>query len=176
MLKSLQQSQHNVTYEGSNGLPAHYPIPQDIDDMLFYIQRNLNENTVVYKLNRSNEGVLNLSEPVQAFWIKYTEGGIHEQLNYIQEKLAYGYHCKIINNETVELQIVSYPSFRIFISKTEAGKFKAYYKSEGRFVILNNIYVYAEDFGVFPDVKFVDIHGYDQETKKILLDKLNIND
>ena len=44
---------------GQAGLPADYPVPGKADDLLFYIQRNQNKNTVVYNLNRNLDGTVN---------------------------------------------------------------------------------------------------------------------
>lgn len=160
--------------KGSGGLPMAYPVPQGIDDLLFYIQRNLDENTVVYQLNRTPAGNINLNEPVNMFWIKYTDGAKKQQLNYVQQKLAYGYTFQEINHHTIELNIVAYPSFRIFIAKDEIGdNYRAYCRVGDEFIQLTNIYVYAEDYGVFPDVKYVDIYGQRPDGGEKLISKIN---
>lgn len=173
--KKIQYSQHETVLKGSSGLPQDYPIPMNIDNMLFYIQRNLNENTVVYELNLNRDGHIVMSDPISAYWIKYTESQQKEKLNYIQEKLAYGYQIKEINKDSFELQVVSYPQFRIYIGKDDEGHYKAYYNEAGTYSILTNIYVYAEDFGVFPDVKYIDIHGVNPDDHQVVKQKIKIN-
>ena len=45
--------------QGEYGLPEHYPTPPRSDNLLFYIQRNHNMNTVVYEINKHMDGRVN---------------------------------------------------------------------------------------------------------------------
>jgi len=141
------------------GLPTDYPVPASSDDLLFYIQRNTNKNTVVYNLNRNNLGHIHQDFPMKVSWINYSDGGETMELNYIQNKFAYGYHSSKINNETFEFHFVYYEVLRFFIGKQESGKTKAMVKMNNEISILNNVYVYAEEYGVFPQVKFIELFG-----------------
>ena len=51
-----------------------FPVPVNIKNQLFYLQRTTNTNTVVYALNINAKGVLDESTPVKVFWIRYPEG------------------------------------------------------------------------------------------------------
>ena len=42
---------------------------------LFNIERSRDANQIVYKLNIDEDGSLNETEPIQAFWVKYKEKG-----------------------------------------------------------------------------------------------------
>ena len=144
---------------GQNGLPSDYPIPEKTGDLLFYIQRNQNKNTVVYNLNRNCDGSVNQEYPMAVSWINYSDGGVRKNLNYIQNKLAYGYQSRSINSETFEFHFVSYEKLRFFIAKQDCGDYKALLIINNQMSILNNVYVYAEEFGVFPQVKFIELFG-----------------
>ena len=151
--------QNKFVSPGQNGLPSNYPSPEKTDDLLFYIQRNQNKNTVVYNLNRNCDGCINQEFPMEASWIKYSDGGIKENLNYFQNKLAYGYQSKVINSNTFEFHFLSYEKLRFFIAKQDDGNYKALLSINEEMSILNNVYVYAEEFGVFPQVKFFELFG-----------------
>jgi hypothetical protein len=140
------------------GLPLDYPIPSK-EGLLFYIQRNQNIDTVVYELNFNTCGDLILDEPMKVYWIKYNELQEESSLNYIQNKLAYGYKSSLINQDLIEFEFVCYAK-KFFISK-EKGTYKVMTKINGTYAKLTNIYVYAEEYGVFPDVKFVEFFGND---------------
>jgi len=144
---------------GQNGLPANYPIPEKTDDLLFYIQRNQNKNTVVYNLNRNCDGCVNQEFPMQVSWINYSDGGVKMNLNQFQNKLAYGYKSKIINHDTFEFHFVSYEKLRFFIGKHDDGNYRVALKINNMMSALSNVYVYAEEFGVFPQVKFIELYG-----------------
>jgi len=151
--------QNTYVSPGQNGLPADYPIPEKTDDLLFYIQRNQNKNTVVYNLNRNCDGCINQEFPMEASWINYSDGGVRKNLNYFQNKLAYGYQSKLINSSTFEFHFVSYEKLRFFIARQDDGKYNALLNIDNEMAVLNNVYVYAEEFGVFPQVKYIELFG-----------------
>ena len=159
---------------GSLGLPGSYPSPPLEDDLLFYIQRNQNKDTIVYELNRSSGGRINEDLPMHAYWIKYSEGGVHSELNEIQNKLAYGYESEMINEDLFRFNFIVRKELDFYIAKDSKSKFNVLYKLDGRWVRLNNIYVYAVEFGVFPDVKFIELYGEEQGTGVFTYDKINV--
>lgn len=147
------------------GLPSTYPVPHEVVDLMFYIQRNQNRNTVIYQLNRNLDGSINQHRPLNVFWKDYEKDGSTKKINLIQKKLAYGYESKMINDHTFQIQIVSYPSYKIYITRI-GSDYKAVSKFEGVWTTLNNIYVYAEESGAFPIVKHVEIYGQCQKTSR----------
>lgn len=157
MLTSLDKSQFKIF--GERGLPENYPSPSQIDGLLFYIQRNLNMNTVVYVLNLNMDGLINETMPLKVYWLKYTSGGIIQELNYIQNKLAFGYKAEKIDNHTFEISMVSYDKLRFFLARNKFGGYSINTKINGNDAYLNNIYVYADELGLFPDVKYIELYG-----------------
>lgn len=162
MLSEFDKPQFKI--KGEKGLPENYPIPQGIPGLIFYIQRNLNKNTVIYTLNIDNNGFLNESYPMRVSWIKYTDGGIKTDLNFIQTK-AFGYTSKKINNNAFEFVMDSYTRLRFFIGLNENNEYKIFTKINKKDAILSNIYVYANEFGLFPKVEYIELYGTDFETK-----------
>ncbi len=150
----------NITISpGQSGLPEDYPTPEKTDKLLFYIQRNQNKNTVVYNLNRNCDGCINQEFPMEVSWINYSDGGERKNLNYYQNKLAYGYKSERINSNTFEFHFVSYEKLRFFIAQGEDKNYNVHLAINDEMSVLNNIYVYAEEFGVFPQVKFIEMFG-----------------
>ena len=139
----------------------------------FYIQRNLNNNTVVYTLNLDTDGQINPDHPLNVFWIRYQQNGETKQLNPFQTKLAYGYKSLKINYETFKFQMVSYKK-DFYLAKDDTGIFHISTELEGEMIKVSNIYVYAEDYGVFPQVKYIEFYGDNIENnfpvyKKLIL-------
>lgn len=161
MISNLDKSQFSIN--GEVGLPENYPVPKNIDNLLFYIQRNLNKNTVVYALNLDPNGCINEHFPMKVFWIKYTDGGVREELNYIQTK-AFGYSSTKINNNTFEFKMDSYHDLRFFIAKDKNNSHNIITKVNGADARLNNIYVYANEFGLFPKVEYIELYGHYTES------------
>lgn len=156
MLTEFDKSQYRIY--GEIGLPESYPVPQNIDKLLFYIQRNLNMNTVVYSLNTDRYGIIDEHFPMKVFWIKYTDGGVRQELNSIQTK-AFGYSSKKITSETYEFRMESYLQMRFFIAPVQDGRFGIVTKINGSDAVLNNIYVFANEFGLFPKVEYIELYG-----------------
>ncbi|MEE9374309.1 MAG: DUF4833 domain-containing protein [Saprospiraceae bacterium] len=160
---------------GEAGLPRHYPVPPEKDDLLFYIQRNQNENTVIYELNRNQSGLLNLDLPMVASWIQYSWGGKKKDLNYIQSKLAYGYSSQEISSELVQFNFVSYQELKFYIVKNaNSDQYMVTFKFNNKQTRLKNIYVYAHELGVFPDVKYIELYGEDLHTNLPVYQKIFI--
>jgi hypothetical protein len=111
---------------------------------------------------------------MHAYWIKYTEGGIKQELNAIQNQLAFGYNSTWISHELIEFSFVSYEVLKLYIAMSEDGQYRVITNFGDQKVILNNIYVYAHEFGVFPDVRFVEFYGLELGTYKEIRQKITI--
>ena len=157
MLKNFDSDKSDSPLESEYGLPENYPKPK-VEDLLFFIQRNLNNNTVVYTLNKTIDGQISPTRPLNVFWIRYEQNGETKQLNPIQTKLAYGYKSWKINSETFKFQMVSYKQ-DFFLAKDDDGHYQVSTELDGELMLVSNIYVYAEDFGVFPQVKYIEFYG-----------------
>jgi len=173
MFLPQKESKNYCKILGLAGLPEHYPSPCD-DDMLFFIQRNQNTNTVIYKLNLNSSEQLDLNNPVEVYWRLYDSNREKTPLNAIQRELAYGIDYDIINKDTIEMNVVSYPSFKIYISKNDEGEYEPIAKINDMWSTLSNVYVYAEDNGAFPMVKYVELYGVCKSTNLPCYEKFSI--
>lgn len=144
---------------GSRGLPSWYPKPPQDKDLLFYIQRNQNQDAIVYQLNRRHDGLINEQLPMDAYWMRFSKGGGRTELNQIQSKLAYGYESEIISPELFKFRFVAYKELDFYIVRTVGEHYEVHHRVGKQMVRLTNIYVYALEFGVFPDVKYIELYG-----------------
>ncbi len=163
-----------ISISGECGLPEHYPYPQDSENLLFYIQRNQNLNTVVYEVNRLPDGRINSEFPMYVYWVRFSDNGEIQELNYIQNKLAYGYESEMITDDSFEFELVSYRELKFFVGKDEEGKFSAHTKINKKMCKVCNIYVYVEDFGLFPDVKYIELYGQEMNNGLFVYEKIYI--
>lgn len=173
-MKSELKKKYHID-PGSLGLPKDYPVPPQDPDLLFYIQRNQNQDTIVYKLNRNLDGLVNKDLPMHAYWIKYSEGGIKKELNLIQSELAFGYSSQEISPDLYSFTFLAYKTLKFYIVRNQKGNFEVICDLENNRMTLNHIYVYAMEFGVFPDVKFIEFYGNDPETGIFAYDKITIS-
>ena len=158
-MKLNYADKNDVHIIGLKGRPEYYPVPDEEQDVLFYIQRNQNLNTVVYQLNKRASGGVDMDNPINVYWKQYAGDGSKKQINLLQRKLAYGYNSKPINTNTIEFEIVYYPEFKMYLSITENGEAAVLARLCGEWAVLSNIYVFADEFGVFPDVKYIELYG-----------------
>ena len=156
-----------------SGLPSHYPVPEKTKDLLFYIQRNHNLNTVVYRANLSADGSINEEQPITIQWIRYDDAGETRALTVMQSKLAYGCNFKKINYHSFQFQFVSYDALTFYLSKHN-NDFAVFYKRDDEYIRLTNIYVHADEFGLFPDVKFIELYGTTVENNRVILQKIKL--
>lgn len=143
------------------------PVPKGIRDLKFYVQRDPNANTVVYELNRTAHGLLNESEPILAYWIRYADGGERKELNYIQRKFAYGLNTKKLAKDHYELKFVSYGKLALYLRKDPEGRYNVYTTINQKEAILDRVFVRIEG-GTFwvPNVLYVELKGRDAATGK----------
>lgn len=158
MLNNFNQNKFKFECKGEQGLPENYPTP-DVLDMAFYIQRNHNRNTIIYTLNRNANGDLVQEQPLNVFWLRYSQEGQTQELNKIH-KLVYGYRSWKLNSETFKFQMVAYPRQDFFLAKDENGKFQVSTQLGDEMVSISNIYAFAEESGVFPQVDYIEFYGH----------------
>ena len=168
-----KDKKNDYNIRGLHGLPENYPIP-DVDDMLFYIQRNQNPNTVVYQVSKDCSGCFVSSNSINVFWRQFDNNGKDKALNYIQRKLAYGYEYDVINNDAFQMNIVSYPNYKIFVTKNDDQIYKAVSKINNIWAELSNVYVFVEEQGAFPVVKYLELYGVQIESGLPCYEKIDI--
>ncbi len=157
----------NEPWRNRKDLPGDFPVPPQIDKRLFYLQRNLNANTIVYDLNCLPNGNINPKEPIKVYWLRYssTLDGVKKDLKWVEKKFAYGYNSKKNSNgDGFLVELVAYDERKIHLKKNGNGEFLPYMEINGKNCLLTNIYVYADNSEWWPDVIHVDIYGKDLQT------------
>jgi phosphatidylglycerophosphate synthase len=144
-----------------------FPVPTNIPHMLFYMQRTPNANTIVYDLNLQQDGTLDEDDPVNIYWIRYTEKGEKKGLNYIQRKFAYGLKVKQLAKDKYELRSVAYDKKKMYLMKSAQGDYHIYTQIGSVMAQLNRIYLQIEGGTFwFPNVVYVEMKGIDPATGK----------
>nr|WP_262910534.1 DUF4833 domain-containing protein [Pontibacter silvestris] len=148
------------------------PVPKGIRNMMFYVQRDPNANTVVYELNLLEQGIPDEKDPIHPFWIRYADGGERKELNYIQRKFAYGLNSKKLGKDSYELKFVCYSKLPLYLRKGTNGKFHVYATINDKQAILNRIFVRIEG-GTFwvPNVLYFELKGTDAVTGKVVSER-----
>jgi hypothetical protein len=139
-----------------------YPVPNE-PNMLFYIERSVNSNTVVYAANLDGHGNINSDEPIIAYWRWYNVDGHRKPLNLVERLLAYGVTSVTHNGPgAFSFKIAGLPERTIFVDLDSTGRPEAFGKVGTRSVKLIYIYLEVDDSGLWPDVTAMDFFGIDK--------------
>ncbi len=164
----------NLLAQSKNPSPLHFPTPKNIDNMLFYIQRDPNINTAIYAINYQENGKINKSNPIKAYWIRYAEKGEKKDFNYIQRKFAYGIDSKTVNNEEFELQFVSYKKLPLTLKKIDPDqKYHVFVNINEKKIQVEKIFVRIEGGSFWlPNVKYAEVTGIDASSNKTITERI----
>ncbi|MDQ6482037.1 DUF4833 domain-containing protein [Dyadobacter sp. LHD-138] len=149
-----------------------WPVP-DVPNLLFYIQRDPDINTVVYTLNTDDSGAINQKDPIKIFWIKYTEGATHKPLNILQKDLAYGLSVKPKGHEQYDVKAVAYPKMAMLLLKGKDNKYHISLSLNNRQCVLKRIFIRIVGGNhLHPDVAYLDFHGTELYTGKVVTERV----
>jgi len=150
-----------------------FPVPK-VPNLLFYIQRDPNTNTICYELNLDEKGQLDEENPVHPFWIRYPEGGMRKELNYLQRKFAYGIIVKKSGKDYYQLKSVAYAKTPLYLKKGTNNKYQVFMQINQKQCVLTKIFVRI-DGGTFwvPNVKYIEVTGTDPATGKTIVERIS---
>lgn len=161
--------------EIKSGPSDTFPVPANQKNMVFYVQRNHNINTIVYEINYNADNTINESEPIHAYWIRYADNGEIKELSYLQKHYAYGVESKLIDKEkkTFKLNFVSYKERDIYLTHSATdNKYHAYININGKLSLFNKVFIQIEGGSFWvPHVKYVEISGLDISSKKSIVER-----
>lgn len=151
-----------------------YPIPPKTKERLFYIQRNHNSNTIVYDARFDKNGTLLEDNPVDVYWLRYDEDGGRMELRTIEKKFAYGVECMQIKNlkNNYKLKLVADKKRVLWLKQIEPNKAIVYTTINGKTAELDHLYIFADNSGLWPDVKYIELFGKDIATGKKAYEKI----
>jgi len=142
-----------------------FPKPTGIPNMLFYLQRTYNANTIIYELNLDKKGELNTKKPVNMYWIRYTEKGQREELSKIQRDFAYGVKTKKNADNSYAVHFIAFGKISLALRKDRDGQYRVYTDINNRQAALQSIFIKIDgDSDWNPDVKYFELSGTDALT------------
>ncbi|MDO9155850.1 MAG: DUF4833 domain-containing protein [Sediminibacterium sp.] len=147
------------------------PVPANIKNQLFYLQRTTNTNTVVYALNINAKGVLDESTPVKVFWIRYPEGGMQKELNFIQKAFAYGTISRKNKDGSFTIQLVAYKKKEFILKKSASDNaYKLYTQINNKEAEIKRIFIKIDPGGTLfnPNIVYVEMKGKEANNKPIM--------
>lgn len=160
----------------SDPSPLKFPTPKGIANLLFYLQRDPNTNTIICELNADKNGEVDRKEPILVYWIRYGDEGEKKDLSYIQKKFAYGIQAKEIGKDHYELRFVSHKKLPMYLLKSENDKkFHVYVTVNNKKIQLDRIFVRIEGGSFWlPNVKYVELKGINTENNAAVLERIKV--
>jgi hypothetical protein len=145
-----------------------FPVPNE-PNQLFYIERSVNANTVVYAARFDKHGQIDSRKPVDVYWRWYNVDGHRKPLNFIEDMLAYGVRTLPIDPpNAVAVKVVALPERQLVVDEDAKGRPEALIQIGKRTAKLVYVYLQVDNSGLMPNVTALDLFGVDKTTGKIL--------
>ena len=148
-----------------------FPKPPASKELLFYLQRNKNTNTILYEARFDGEGRLAVAAPVQVEWLRYADGGQRKGLSSVEARFAYGVKYKDSADGIAHMVFSASAKHAFNVVVDGSGQAKAVMMIGGRPARLHHIEVMADESSWWPRVLYVDIHGHDLSTGKAVTER-----
>lgn len=151
-----------------------FPVPVGIKNQLFYLQRTTNTNTIIYSLNVNDKGELDESTPVKVFWIRYPEGGMRKELNFIQKAFAYGTISRKNRDGSFTIQLVAYKKKEFTLKKSLVDNtYKMYTLINNKESEIKRVYIQIDPGGTLfnPNVRYIEMKGKEAATNKPIMER-----
>ena len=153
-----------------------FPKPERTKNLLFYVQRTININTLVYEINTDDKGQINTTDPIKINWVNYATNGSKEGLNYIQRKYAYGLETKLTDAEkkSFVFNFVSYRKKQLYLMKSALdNRYDVFVEINHKLVILNSVFIQIEGGSFWvPKIKYIEITGKDVSKNEDVVERI----
>ena len=150
-----------------------HTVPDD-PNVMFYIQKNTNPNTVVYALKLAANGKINPEEPIEVFWRRYQEDGARKKLGWLEKTFAFDFKVRTVQSKenTYVFSLIAMKSKNIYVTQTKTGKPNVFMKIAGKTARLERIYVMVDDSKKIQSVNSMELFGRDYKTGKLVYEKI----
>lgn len=146
-----------------------YPVPTKGKNMLFYLQRTFNKNTIVFELNKDENNTLNATHPIKMYWIRYEENNQKADLTSVQQ-MVFGLKCIPTNSTKTTFLLVNrkIEKLKINLEKTNLGDYKAFMNINNQKTELERVFIKTEEnsIGLSINVKYIEVSGISSISNK----------
>ena len=151
------------------------PVPREIPNLLFYLQRDPDSNTICYTLNLDRNGLLNEKDPVKIFWVRYAGDGSRKELNYLQKKYAYGITVKADGKDHFEIKSVAYPRRSLHLKKNDSDKYQVTTTINDKECALQRVFIHITGgTPISPKVEYIELQGTEFATGKAVIERVKV--
>lgn len=138
---------------------AGFPVPSD-PNQIFFLQRSMNSNTIVYAARIGVDGMLDRREPIEVFWRRYNDSGEKLPLTFTERNLAFGVNTKRLRNGNgAYLVTLKAYAGRSAVLRLVSGVPRLEGKVAGQEARLISAFLHLDESGRIPRVIKVDLRG-----------------
>jgi hypothetical protein len=138
-----------------------WPRPND-PSQVFYIQRSMNPNTVVYRARYDEDGKLLTNRPLDAYWRRYAEEGQTRKLKLVEQLFAYGISARKSRDGTgFAARFAALPKLAPELRQEEPFKSALWARIEGREYRLVYGYLDLDESGLISEVVRLRLFTFD---------------
>jgi len=149
--------------------PAPFIKSQTLENnpnLLFFADRSLNSNQVVYEANFDSLGQLCVDEPIKYYWLLYEEEGQREELSYMENEMAYGLEFHKKSSCEFQVKLKADKSMKIILKQTAPFHAQIYVHFDSGIINLKQIYIKAKKSLLIPKVEYLQFIGIDPENQQ----------
>jgi len=132
---------------------------------LFFLQRTLNANTVVYTTHFDHSGKLNQETPVSVYWRRFQENGQVMPLRWYERVFGFGVKLRKTDKpNTLHMTFNGLKSHPLELRQTAPFTAALYARFDDRDYRLIYAYLDVDESGLFPKVTRLRLYTHDPET------------
>ncbi|HYQ43107.1 MAG TPA: DUF4833 domain-containing protein [Polyangiaceae bacterium] len=125
---------------------------------LFTLTRNTNANVLKYAVRIGKDGLLDHSNPIEAYWLMLAEDGRREELTWTERRFAYGFSTSSLQGNGCCLHLSACAEREVRVRAVD-GRYQAELAVAKQPTTLKRIFVFAEQHALLPSVRYVEIAG-----------------
>jgi hypothetical protein len=143
-----------------------FPVPPDRPTLVFFLQRSMNANTIVYEAALRPDGAIDDRAPLAAYWLRFNDAGERRELSFVERHFAFG---PIVERDRSEkgawtVRVAGYDRRTARLMLDRQGRPALIGQVSGRAAKLVSAYLYLDGDGGLPRVTAVDLFGIDVQT------------
>lgn len=143
-----------------------FPTPQD-PDQIFFLQRSMNANTVVYAARYQADGTLITETPVDSYWRRYAEQGQFMSLRWYERIFGFGLRVAPLPHAPGDIREISFNAlkrYRLELRQTAPFTAGFYARFKNRDYRLIYAYLDVDETGLLPKVTGLRLYTQDAQT------------
>lgn len=153
-----------------------WPVPKNLPGLLFYIQRDPDINTVCYTVKLSYDGAVDLKNPIDIFWMRYSEDGKKKKLNTFQREFGYGLSFKAVTTDSILLTAVAFPNRPMHLVRNAQQNYVVKMKISEQTCELKRVYIrITGGSALSPDIDYIEFCGLNAKTRQWVSERIDLH-